>query len=947
MIRFLTLGPADLRGADGVPVDAVLAQPKRTGVLLVLTLGTGAGGFVRRDTLLPLFWPDSPEEKARNSLRQAVHQLRRALGEEVITGRGTEELGLDHDRLWCDAVAFSEALAAGRLEEALGMYRGDLAAGLHVAGCPEFAEWLDGERRRLRREAIGAAGRLADAATAAGDVATALGWARRAVALAPLEEEPARRLITLLDQAGDRGGALAEFELLASRLRRELEVAPSAETRSLVATLRARPAEPRHTPLAIPIPTLPEDLPPPATPAPAPRPKVPRVGRVALLAALLILVLGALWPIVRGPRAGGALDPTHVVVAPFRVSGAAPSLAYLREGMVDLLAMKLGDGGPLGAVDPRAVLGTWRQFTRGTDADLGPDAAREVAGRLGAGRIVLGSAVGTEAHLTLSARLLDVRGGAVRASAEVQGPADSLPALIDRLVAGLLLGEVQGAPDDLAERTTASLPALRAWLAGRFAYRRGDYALALARFTEATTLDSTFALAWLWRADASDWMADRGQRIANAAAVALRDRLGPADRAYLTAVVGPGWPGETTPMAQLKAWEDVVRLAPDRPEGWFGLGDELFHLGAALGADSGFVRAEAAFERAHRLDSTYVAPLTHLVYIALLRPDAALLARATARLGAADSSALGESSLALRVALATGDSAAVARFRARLPVLEPTTLIQIATWSMLEGVDVGDGLRASQLHLAGARSVVDRIYALNVHQWVVAAVGRFGEYERGRAELALRRVEPASPLVPLINAMAADGDSLAAEAALAGLLAAPDPRQGQLYGMLWRAWHGAALDSTRFAALLPAEPHASPEEQAWIRQLELLALGLRRCAPGDPGAPAAVEQLEAWHEAHAGGRLEPAHFVLADCYARLGRPADAARLLRGRPIDFWAGLPMLPRALRLEGRYALAAGDTAGARRAWRHYLALRAFADSSVQGYAAEVRAALARLGG
>ena len=35
-------------------------------------------------------------------------------------------------------------------------------------------------------------------------------------------------------------------------------------------------------------------------------------------------------------------DAKVVAVAPFRVSGADPSLSYLRAGMVDLLAAKLG-----------------------------------------------------------------------------------------------------------------------------------------------------------------------------------------------------------------------------------------------------------------------------------------------------------------------------------------------------------------------------------------------------------------------------------------------------------------------------------------------------------------------------------------------------------------------------------------------------------------------------
>ncbi len=949
MIRFLTLGPTDLRGADGVPLDAVLAQPKRTGVLLALTLGAGAGGFVRRDTLLPLFWPDSPEEKARNSLRQAVHQLRRALGEETITGRGTEELGLDRDHLWCDAVAFGEALAAGRPEEALGMYRGDLAAGLHVADCPEFAEWLDGERRRLRREAIGAAGRLADAATATGDVATALGWARRAVALAPLEEEPARRLITLLDQAGDRGGALAEFELLTSRLRRELEVAPSAETRSLVATLRARPAEPRHTPLAIPIPTLPEELRLPATPAPAARPQPQRLGRFALLAALLVLVAGALWPIIRRSRAGGPLDPTHVVVAPFRVSGAAPSLAYLREGMVDLLAMKLGDDGPLGAVDPRAVLGAWRQYARDGDADLPTEDATRVAARLGAGRLLLGSVVGTEKSLTLSARLLDAQGGRLRASADVRGPVDSLPSLIDRLAGALLLGEA-GTGHDFADRATTSLPALRAWLAGRVAYRHGDYPAALARFGEATRLDPGFALAWLWRADAADWVADRSQGVVNDTALALRDQLGAADRAFLRAVVGTRWPAPTSQREQLDAWEEVVRLSPDRAEGWFGLGDQLFHRGAALGVDSNFTRAAAAFERAHGLDSTYVAPLTHLVYIALVRRDTALLAGSTQRLARADSAALGETSLAWRLAVARGDTAAVARFRTRLPALDAGTLLQVATWSLLEGGDPSDAQRAMTFLKAGAETREERIYAMSADLWVASALGRFADYDRDLREASRLLRQPISPMTPVLNALGADADSVAAERLVAETLRQPPEARSPdraMFALLWRQWHGTQVDAAEADRMLAAMPSTTAAERESNRQTALMFDGLRHCTSGDPAAAGAVAQLEAWRAENAGARLSLPHFVLAECYSRLGQPARALGVMRGRPIDFWDGLPFIARALRLEGRYALAAGDTVGARRAWRQWLALRTDPDSALLGQVREVREALARIGG
>lgn len=55
------------------------------------------------------------------------------------------------------------------------------------------------------------------------------GWsarARRAATIAPGEEVPTARLIRLLDQVGDRAGALRLYEELRQRLLDEFQVAP-------------------------------------------------------------------------------------------------------------------------------------------------------------------------------------------------------------------------------------------------------------------------------------------------------------------------------------------------------------------------------------------------------------------------------------------------------------------------------------------------------------------------------------------------------------------------------------------------------------------------------------------------------------------------------------------------------------------------------------------------
>src|SRR5687767_3433596 len=70
MYDLVTLGTCDLRHPDGHAVQSVLAQPKRLALLAVLALAH-PHGYVRRDALLPLFWPELDEDRARAALRRA------------------------------------------------------------------------------------------------------------------------------------------------------------------------------------------------------------------------------------------------------------------------------------------------------------------------------------------------------------------------------------------------------------------------------------------------------------------------------------------------------------------------------------------------------------------------------------------------------------------------------------------------------------------------------------------------------------------------------------------------------------------------------------------------------------------------------------------------------------------------------------------------------------
>jgi tetratricopeptide (TPR) repeat protein len=141
------LGAVDLRSEDGNEVGSVLAQPKRVALLAYLAVNS-ARGYVRRDTLLGVFWPELDEAHARGALNTAVYQLRRSLGNNVIVSRG-EELTLNEQAITADSAAFERAVKAGDHASAVELYRGELLEGWFVDDSPAFDMWLSLERLRL------------------------------------------------------------------------------------------------------------------------------------------------------------------------------------------------------------------------------------------------------------------------------------------------------------------------------------------------------------------------------------------------------------------------------------------------------------------------------------------------------------------------------------------------------------------------------------------------------------------------------------------------------------------------------------------------------------------------------------------------------------------------------------------------------------------------------
>ena len=601
LVELRILGGLNLLGAGGRELSSVLAQPKRVALLAYLAAATPRR-LHRRDSLLALFWPELDQEHARAALRQALHGLRHALGDGVLVTRGDEDIGLDAERIRCDVVEFARAAEVGRLADALDLYRGDLLEGFFIRGAPEFEQWLEDERARLKAVALRSATQLAERTEGHGDLAEAAQWSRRALRIAPLDEPALRRLMKTLDRLGDRAGALEAYETFANRLTAELEADPAPETRALAGAVRERVA------------TLSSDaeLPPVAT-APEP-PKLASDSRHRLrwlgAATAVLGVAVVLAAVGRRAREPAPLNLRRVLVVPFANHTGDSSLDPLGSLAADWITHGLALTGVLEIAAPGAMVLGGRTSAADRLNRAGHEAAdvRTLSLASGSGLAVSGAIYRRDDRIEFEAQITDEVRGRILHSLEpvlgrAQEPRPALTALRERIMAVL----AEAVDVRLRDLPVAGQPprydAYLAFSSGVEIFYGGRQApAALPYFQRAAALDSTYALPLIWAAwahsgtalDQCDSTASiatrlRGMRLTRLEQMQI-DRVMARCRGDLPTAYALGRAlTEAVPRSELM-WEQLARdaLDADRPREAVTILERLHPDSGALSGRAGY-----------------------------------------------------------------------------------------------------------------------------------------------------------------------------------------------------------------------------------------------------------------------------------------------------------------------------------------------------------------------
>ncbi|MGQ0813072.1 MAG: BTAD domain-containing putative transcriptional regulator, partial [Gemmatimonadota bacterium] len=516
-------------------------------------MATGAHRRLSRDKLIAYLWPESPPDVARHRLSVRLHDLRKALGKDVLLSDG-DDVSLHTGVIRVDVAEFERHAGRKEWSRAIEVYAGQFLDGFYLSDAAEFERWVEIERERLARMYSDALTRAADQCAAIGDTSEQINVLRKLAAHEPFSARATIALMRALDATGDRSAALEYARAHEERLREEFNAEPDAEVVACARQLQDNGH--RATGTGIRFGHVPErvhgDRPiahPPDHPT--------AVRSAALGIVLVVLVLGS-WTIWSNRASSTSAASIRLAVMPFRLHGDSRA-DYLRDGIPDLLSKSLDGAGDIhitaDASDANAT-----GYLSGSIHSWGPT-------------------------LRIHAEIRAAPQQKLLAQATVEGGQNDVLHLIDRLGAQLIVAispDARTRTARIAELTTASLPALKAYLAGERDFRAGRFATAIDSFARAVQLDTTFALAnyrlalaMLW-ADVPDTLPFEPEQ----RALRFSRNLSLRDQRLIRAFIA--WRTGNAQDAEV-LYRQVVTMYPDDVEAWQQLGETLFHYNPLRG----------------------------------------------------------------------------------------------------------------------------------------------------------------------------------------------------------------------------------------------------------------------------------------------------------------------------------------------------------------------------
>ena len=221
-LRYGILGPLAIWAADGTPIRLASEQQR----LLLAVLLVHANRTVSADRLIDELWGDQLPTDPRVALRTQVSRLRKRLDDgALVTDDAGYRLAVAADAY--DAARFEVLLAAGRVDDALALWRSDAFSEFGDRGFAQAEAFRLNELRLAAREQRGE--RLLES----GRAVDAIADLESLLADAPGRERTRGLLMRALYNAGRQTDALEVYEAWRAHLAEDRGLTPSPDLQQL------------------------------------------------------------------------------------------------------------------------------------------------------------------------------------------------------------------------------------------------------------------------------------------------------------------------------------------------------------------------------------------------------------------------------------------------------------------------------------------------------------------------------------------------------------------------------------------------------------------------------------------------------------------------------------------------------------------------------------------
>ena len=331
---------------------------------------------------------------------------------------------------------------------------------------------------------------------------------------------------------------------------------------------------------------------------------------IGVAVAVIVLGIGALvgrrYLSPSGPGSAVQGPAMSLAIVPFYNASGDASLNWMGGSIAEALSSDIGQSAHVRLVSPARLQQVLQDLRVSSQSQMDVSTLKRIAEYTNADTVVSGQYERMGADTRITATIHDLKNDReVSMNTDVADEKELLPAM--EKLAGNLREKLAANPEVLKELeahsahvTTKSIPALRAYDEGLQLARAGNYTQAVAKFEEATTLDSSFAmgfskLAQTYAALGYDDKAEQASR----RAMDLSDNLPAQDRLLIEASHASILHDTAKAIA---AYEQLAKINPDDGETQFAL--------AKLYEDSGnFDQAKKYLAEVLKSDPNYVLAL--------------------------------------------------------------------------------------------------------------------------------------------------------------------------------------------------------------------------------------------------------------------------------------------------------------------------------------------------